>query len=257
MNGFLSAMRFLTVIPVPRSAASVSVEFGESLRYFPLVGLIIGVAVGGANLVAAALFPRLLAAAVTLAVWIWITGALHLDGFADSADGLLAARPPSERLRIMKDVSIGAFGVVALVVLLLTKFAAIAGLLTARPPDPILTAVLFCAPLFGRSAMVYEMIRFPPAAATGLGAVARLAVRPAHLVAAAALSLLVPVPLFAFTAAAWMLYPVLLLSIAAAELFGRFVRARAGGFTGDTYGAACEIVEAAAMAAAAALAAPF
>lgn len=256
MHGFLSALRFLTTLPLPKSHGEPA-DFDHALVYFPLAGLVVGVLVGAANLISSALFPPLVSAAVTVAAWAWITGALHLDGLTDSADGLFAPRAPEERRRIMKDVAVGSFGAVTLVLLILAKYSGVAALQSPRDrlPAPLLTALLFCAPVFGRSMMVYAAVRYPPAEGSGLGSAAHAAARPWHLGAAAAFSVLLPALLLILTASAWVLYVALAVAWLVTVLFGGFVVRRVGGFTGDTYGALCEVVETTVVLAAAALAA--
>ncbi len=251
MRGFLSALRFLTAIPLPKSAVE-DFEFDETLVYFPLVGLVVGVLVGAANLISSALFPPLVSAAVTVSMWAWVTGGLHLDGLADSADGLFSSRVPEERRRIMKDATVGSFGAVTLVLLLLFKYSGIATLQPRQShiPSAMLTSLLFSAPVFARSMMIYAMLRFPPAEGSGLGSAAQSAARahsasrPWHLGTSVAVCAALPALLLTLSASAWILWIALAASWVVAELFGAFVVRRIGGFTGDTYGALCEAVEA-------------
>jgi len=256
MRGFLSALRFLTAIPLPKSAVE-DFEFDETLVYFPLVGLVVGVLVGAANLISSALFPPLVSAAVTVSMWAWVTGGLHLDGLADSADGLFSSRVPEERRRIMKDASVGSFGAVTLVLLLLFKYSGVATLQPRQGhiPSAMLTALLFSAPVFARSMMIYAMLRFPPAEGSGLGSAVHSAARPWHLGTSAAVCAALPALLLTLSASAWILWVALAASWLVAELFGAFVIRRIGGFTGDTYGALCEAVEATTILAVVAIAA--
>ncbi|RME36671.1 MAG: adenosylcobinamide-GDP ribazoletransferase, partial [Thermoflexia bacterium] len=108
---------------------------------------------------------------LVLALWVAVTGALHLDGFVDCCDALLAARPPEVRLEILRDPHVGAFGLVGACLLLLVKFAALAVCLFTG-----MEAVLLLAPPLGRWAMVYALARYPAARTTGMGKTVREAV---------------------------------------------------------------------------------
>lgn len=122
LREFFVAQQFLSRLPV-KVANVREEEFGRSLLYFPLVGLLLGAISGVCFLVFASIFPRMVACALTLAIYTILTGAIHLDGFADTIDGLCGSRDREEALRIMRDSRIGVMGVTGLVLLLLLKFA--------------------------------------------------------------------------------------------------------------------------------------
>ena len=224
-------MHFLTRWPLPRREISLE-EVGQSAWAFPLVGALIGLLLVGSDWLMGYLFPPVLRAALVLALWVAVTGALHLDGFVDCCDALLAARPPEIRLEILRDPHVGAFGVVGAVILLVVKFAALATCLSTE-----MGATLLLAPTLGRWAMVYAMGRYPAARATGMGRTVRefagrRALLGATLVALPALLARPVAGLMAF-ALAWLF----------TVLFARWVLRRIPGFTGDVYGALCELVE--------------
>jgi adenosylcobinamide-GDP ribazoletransferase len=131
------------------------------MAYFPLVGAAIGGSVGLAWRQARRSFPPLLAAALTTGADCALTGALHLDGLADTADGLLAHAPARSRLEIMSEPGVGAFAAVAVGVALITRVAALAAL----QPSPPLLAALYCS---SRSAMVIGARSLPYAREEGL-----------------------------------------------------------------------------------------
>lgn len=199
---------------------------------FPVVGALIGLLLVGANALLGPLFPPALRAALVLALWVAMTGALHLDGFVDSCDALLATRPPEARLEILRDTHVGSFGVVGAVMLLLIKFTALMAHLSMGR-----WIALFVAPLLGRWAMVYAMAHYPAARAAGMGKTVQGSVREHTLLGATLLTL--PVlstrPLEGLVAflSAWIF----------TLLFARWVLRRIPGFTGDIYGALCESVE--------------
>jgi adenosylcobinamide-GDP ribazoletransferase len=219
------ALAFLTVVgrsgtPTPRS-----------LRWFPLVGAAIGAAVGSVWWLADQVFPALLAAALTVAADLAVTGLLHADGLADAADGLLPHAERARRLEIMRTPGVGAFGAAVLGVVLVTRTAGFA----ARPADIALVAGLWCASRTMAAAAPAWLAYArddglaSPFLATPASRLVALAVVPA-----AALTVLgVGWPGLAATGGAVLAGSgVLVLS-----------RRRLGGFTGDVLGAAIILAE--------------
>src|SRR5207244_725765 len=100
---------------------------GRAAGWFPVVGVLLGLGLAGGDRVLSWLFPPILAALLTLTAWKLVTGGLHLDGLADSLDGLMG-RDREQRLRIMRDSRIGVFGAVGLILTLLLELTALAGL---------------------------------------------------------------------------------------------------------------------------------
>lgn len=239
----LAALQFLTVIPVRLPRAPSAREQGQVLLFYPLVGLGIGAGLVVAAWLLAAVLPPMPAAALLLALWVGVTGALHLDGLADTADGWLGGHGDRRRtLSIMRDPHSGAAAVVAVGLLLLIKLAALSVLLAGQD-----WLVLMAAPLAGRAAMPLLLAALPYARVGGIGAeMARgLAVAPAAQVAGVAFIAVVLLcavqagPVAGLLAAA--------LPLALLWLWARMLRARLGGTTGDTAGAALEAVEAAVL----------
>ncbi len=237
MRPFLIALHFLTVIPVRLAPPSTPEEDGRSLVHYPSVGLVIGgvLAVLVTWLDAA---PALLDAALLLAVWVILTGALHLDGLADSADAWLGGVGDRARtLAIMKDPCSGPAAVVALVVVLLVKFAALAYLVPSGQ-----WAVLLVVPLLGRAALVWLFLSTPYVRPQGIssGLVQHLP-RPASLVSGGLAMAVVP----------WLLGPLGLYLLLVSALTFWLLRAamlrRLAGTTGDTAGALLESIEVVAL----------
>jgi adenosylcobinamide-GDP ribazoletransferase len=180
-----------------------------------------------------AVLPSLVAAALMVVSWAFLTGGLHLDGWADCCDALSATASRERRLEILKDPRLGSFGGVGLVLLLLVKFAAIASLTRANPA----LMPLGIAPTLGRWAIVNVAAMFPLARPDGMAAhfragLSRRELAWAALTVAAVCGLAGWVGLLAFVAAA-----------ITACAFGRWAVSRLGGVTGDVYGATCELVE--------------
>jgi adenosylcobinamide-GDP ribazoletransferase len=115
-NGeFLNALRFMTIVPVPSSDAATAPDWlSRCVKYFPAVGIGIGAASAVVLLLAGAIWGPVIAALLAVATSIVVTGALHEDGLADTADGFGGGRSVEKRLAIMKDSRIGAYGALAL-----------------------------------------------------------------------------------------------------------------------------------------------
>ncbi len=238
MRGLLAAVGFLTRVPVPQRVFADTQARTRSLPWYPLVGLLIGMALCGV----AALLPAdrmLLTAAIVLLAWVWLTGALHLDGLADMADawvGGMAGDDAARRARtleIMKDPRSGPAAITAVVLVLLLKFAALASL-------PSAWQVLWLAPLLARMAVVAAFATTPYVRSGGIGAGLDAAPR-----AACVLALLLGAGLCAL--AEWRGAIALAAVVVVFALWRRACVKRLGGITGDTAGALIEMSEAAAL----------
>jgi len=141
------ALAFLT--PLGRAGAPTPSTF----NWFPLVGAVIGLAVGGVWWLADRAWAPGVAAAVTVVTDALLTGGLHLDGLADAADGLLPPMDKARRLRVLRDPAVGAFGGVALVTVLLLRF----GVFTTTPARPLLVAALWCGSRTAMAVMARSM----------------------------------------------------------------------------------------------------
>jgi adenosylcobinamide-GDP ribazoletransferase len=233
MGSLILALRFLTVIPVPGRESTGPSALGRAAWWFPVVGLMLGSALAVAALAADALFPPLVAAALLVTGWKVVTGGIHLDGLADSLDGL-AGRDAARRLAIMRDSRIGVFGAAGLVLLCLLAVTALASLSTS-----VRLRVLVLAPGIGRVAPLLAGAWLAPATpGQGLGAAFAAGLSrwagPAHVVAGVAL-------------AGWLLgiwgAAIAALAWSVALLAAGFVARRLGGLTGDVLGAVVEVAE--------------
>jgi adenosylcobinamide-GDP ribazoletransferase len=168
-----------------------------------------------------------------LTVWVAITGALHLDGFLDACDGLFGGHTPESRLEILRDVHVGAFGVVGAVMLLLIKLAALVSLPVSRH-----IAALFLAPTLGRWGMTLAVVFFPYARPKGLGRAMKDHAGRRQAVLATAMALAV-----AWFAGEWLGLAAVALAGVTTWAVARFVLGRLPGLTGDIYGAICETIE--------------
>ena len=236
MRALLHAIGFLTRLPVPASAFGDARAQSRSLIWYPWVGAIVG-ALLCALAWALQSAPPLLASALILLAWVLLTGALHLDGLADSADawiggmGATAQARRERTLSIMKDPRSGPAGVVALVLVLLLKFAALASL-----PAPAWPALLL-APTLARATLTLAFLSTPYVRGGGLGSGLVAVPRVAAIV-----SLLMAVGACAF--AGWRGGLAVAVAALTFALWRRACLRRLQGMTGDTCGALAEIVEA-------------
>lgn len=225
----LEALSFLTPLGGVRSPTK------RAMWWFPLVGLLLGLLLGGIWWLASLIWPPPLAAAVVVALDLAMTGMLHLDGLIDSADGLLSQLPRQRRLEVMRDPSAGAFGVGAAIVIILMRWIA----LYSMHPAPILLASLWC---ISRSSMALTANQVPYARAKE-GGIASAFIGSGLALAFSSLIWIAAATLLAMT---WSIPTGLGAVIAELVGFSLVVALsvkRLGGFTGDVLGAAGMIGE--------------
>lgn len=230
MRALLAAIGFLTRLPVPAKVFDGAAARSAQLAWYPVVGALIGALLWGFGWLMSAA-PPMLAAALLLFVWVVLTGGLHLDGLADSADAWVGGLGDRDRtLAIMKDPRSGPMGVAAVVMLLLLKFAALASL-----PHP--GVALWLAPLLGRAALTAAFLSTPYVRSGGMGSALLDASRVACV---AGLAFTVVLALFG----GWPGVRALLAATMVFALWRLACMQRLGGMTGDTCGALTELVEA-------------
>lgn len=237
MRSLLTAVAFLTVLPVPGGLLHPRQDCSRCVGFFPVVGILIG---GIAGLIAWGLAPWVpaLPAAVILAGCLTaISGALHLDGLADTADGFLSGRPRERVLEIMRDSRIGAMGVIAVLFVVLLKVTVISSAADSDPSRLLRGVVLM--PVAGRCSLIWAMWMNRYVRESGLGRVFwirswLLSALGLAFVSAAGVALLGQRGALAVLAA-----------VAVTGGFSFWCWRRIGGATGDTLGACCELTEAA------------
>ncbi len=231
---FPLALTFLTVLPWPRLGQVGPGDLARSMFWFPWVGWILGVGFWGALLAFRSVFPPAAAAALLLTLTVLATRGLHLDGLADTVDGLGGGTTPEKRLAIMKDSRLGAFGAVSLFLALLLKFAFFLAWVGKTPGFGL---ILY--PVISRWGMVFLAYLSPYARPEGgLGQAMTSGVTGRALLGATLSAL----ALALLTA---KISGLLLLAAAGAVvwLLGIYFRKRLGGVTGDVLGAANEVLE--------------
>ncbi len=234
MKGFLAALRFLTVFPVPGTWGSGEDALRRSTVHFPAVGLIIGGIAAVSALGLGGVLPALPAAVLIVIIMEGASGALHLDGLADTMDGFLSSRPRERVLEIMRDSHNGTMGVAAIASVMLLKVASLGSL-----DGQNLWRAALLMPLAGRCSLVLSMWALSYARPEGGLASVFYRARPA---------LALPWAGAVLVAAAWLAAGIEGLVAAAAgllasALFALWCRRKIGGATGDTLGAACEVSE--------------
>ena len=122
MKDFLWACSFLTIIPFNKNGGTVLPNIRNVLFWFPIIGLLIGLFLASIYFALVRFFPFSVADAIILIIYIFVTGGLHLDGLADTCDGIFGGKDKENRLRIMRDSSIGSFGAIGLICLIGTKY---------------------------------------------------------------------------------------------------------------------------------------
>ena len=237
MNRFLAAAQFLTSIPLPGQRQIPAEDVGRSTVYFPVVGLVIGLVLAALNWILRLVLPSAVVNALLLAFLVMVTGALHLDGFADTCDGIAGHKSVEERWQVMRDSRVGAFGVIGIVLLLLAKYASLNSLSVSL----IVPALIFM-PVVSRWAMTYAIFAYPYARPSGLGTVFKQGASRPGLIMATVITLAVALallPLWQLTGLAVMFGVWLITMLLAAYLKRKF-----SGLTGDNYGAINEVAEA-------------
>lgn len=240
MRKFCLALSFLTIFPCsPRSPIERG-ELAAAAAYFPLVGAALGLLMGGAVYLLRPLMPSGPLAALVLAASFFLTRGLHLDGLADTADGLIGVMEREKALKIMRDSVVGSMGVCALLFVYLFKYTALLAVDT-----PFFPLAVFSLPFCGRWAMVLAGAAFTPARPEGLGKgfIGELGWR--NFLYASFFGALVIVAVACFYT---HFIPPMLCGIAIAFilslLLSAYAAGRLGGLTGDILGAVNEIAEA-------------
>ena len=229
------AGQLLTRLPLPGDVGAPPPGcFARAMRAYPLVGGLIGLTAGLALLACAAIgLPAPAGAILALVVSALLTGGLHEDGLADSADGFGARQPAAERLAIMRDSRIGTYGVLALAFVLSLKVAAVAALVPAAG-----CAALVAAGALSRATLAGIVRALPPARPGGLGA--SLGYPSA---ASALLSLLLGVAVAIAAVGPSAAARIALVAVIAAVAMALLARRKVGGYTGDVLGATQQVTE--------------
>ena len=229
MKSLIAAIQFLTVLPI---GAKGTYAPRDMIAWFPIVGLLLGILLAGFDVVVASLWAPSAAAVLDMILLILLTGALHLDGLGDTADGLYGQRPVEKALSIMKDSRIGAMALVTVVATLALKWSGLACL----EQDRFLLLVLI--PAYARGAMLFGIRGLPygrSAEGTGydLFATPLTPIDFSGLIVVVALSVML----------GWSAIFLNLFFILSVVLILTYYRRKIGCITGDMLGAMTELIE--------------
>lgn len=237
IDAFWHAVAFLTRLPVPREIAREA--WAKSPAWYPFVGAVIGTLLAGVAWLLGWVLPHVLVAVMIVTVWVYGTGGLHVDGLMDTADGFGSQREKERMLEIMKDSRVGAMGVLAALLVLGNKVAALACM---NGSD--MWWALLLAPVMGRGAMLVALWFLPYARESGLAQSLR---------SVGTLGRWMPFLFVGMVLVAsvwwlkWKVLLVLLLPLFVAWRLLATAQRKIDGCTGDIYGALCELVEAAVL----------
>ncbi|TAN34936.1 adenosylcobinamide-GDP ribazoletransferase [bacterium] len=230
LRTFRSAVAFLTVVPVAAAAGHPGERLGRA--YFPAIGALLGLVAGVGLALIAGLTTPLIAAVAATALLAALTGALHLDGVADAADGLFGGKDVARRLEVMRDPRVGSFGLVAVILVLLGDVAALASMSPSRA-----IVALVIAGAISRWALLVMIATLPYVREAGLGLAAAGAHRPFDVVLGSAIAAIVGLLAWRGALVAALVAVMVALAIRA------LARSRIGGATGDVYGATAELTQ--------------
>ena len=242
------AVTFLTGIPLPVKGHVSPADLWRSMGWYPLVGLALGAAAWGVYAGLLELLPSFVAAVLVVLLLESVTRGLHMDGLMDTADGVLSGAPRERALEIMKDSNVGAMGVVAAVLILILKVAALGALTRAAAAAPLLAG--WCA---ARALPAVDAYAWPYARAAGTGEAftRERTIGPVMMAGWLLLGGVVVaglVGLAADAAGTWSSGLVIaVVAMGVALLVQAAVAKRLGGLTGDVYGMGIELAEAAAL----------
>ena len=231
------AMQFLTRIPLATRTLFDNKDYANSLAWYPVIGLILGGLVWLSGVTLAGLSSTSLAAALVLAVWVLLTGALHLDGVADCADAWVGGFSDREKtFQIIKDPRSGPIAVVVLVLVLLVKWAALEVLLGSEH-----WWIIWLIPLLARGAMPYIFWRLDYVSSSGLGSAFVEGLSRQRILIS--LLFVVVIAMLSLTAQLEILVLFVVVSLLIYLSWKRASYQKLGGFNGDCAGALVEFLE--------------
>jgi adenosylcobinamide-GDP ribazoletransferase len=236
---FFIALQFFTRLPIPAWVGFKASWLQHASRYFPLVGCVVAAITAGVYFAAALVLPAPVAAVLSTAASIYLTGAFHEDGFADTCDGLGGGMTRERVLEIMKDSRVGAYGAIGIVCMLGAKLTALAML-----PPRLAVAALFLAHPLSRLAAASLIWRLDYVRGEGKAKPLAQQMTTTEFAIAAVTALL---PALVLLSTGWIAPGILLVSLLAALLaavwLGRKLQLRLGGYTGDCLGAVQQLAE--------------
>jgi len=238
---FLAALQFLTIIPLPWRRKVSPEDLARSTGYFPVVGVIIGLTLAGLNWLFGLLLPSAVVNVLLIVCLVVISGALHLDGFVDTCDGIAGHKTPEARWQVMRDSRAGAFGIIGICLLLLVKYVSLNNV-----PQSLVMATLVLMPVVSRWAMVYAIFAYPYARPSGLGKVFKQGANWQRFAIATVITLAVAIGLARLANVTYFYLAGLAIMLAIwviVVIMATYLNRKFSGLTGDTYGAINEVAE--------------
>jgi len=238
---FLAALKFLTTIPLPWWREASPVELGRSLVYFPVVGIIIGLILAALNWLLGLILPSAVVNVLLIASLAVISGALHLDGFADTCDGIAGHKTVEARWQVMRDSRVGGFGIAGVCLLLLIKYVSLNSV-----PESLLMVTLILMPVISRWAMVYALFAYSYARPSGLGKAFKQEANWQRFSLATIITLAVAMGLTRLANPAYSYLAGLVImggTWVIIMIMSAYLKRKFAGLTGDTYGAISEVAE--------------
>lgn len=235
LHSFSTAWKFLTIFPGLPGSQEDHHDFTGASYYFTVVGMVTGGLIGGGALLLTHIAPPLIIGAVVAVALSLISGFLHLDGLADTTDGFMSCRDRERSLVIMKDSRIGVMGAVSIMSLMLIKTAALVSLPTAE-----FVPVLIIASGAGRTATILMMSHLPYARAEG--GLGNLFFEDDSVITVSIISIILLLIAMVVLMPQKMLV-LLIMFVLTMVLFCMWCIKKIGGYTGDTLGAVCELME--------------
>jgi adenosylcobinamide-GDP ribazoletransferase len=234
VKNFINAVEFLTIFTVSRKHEVTEGDLAKSMVYFPIVGFLIGVILNYSDKALAWIVPPSMANALLLIMLVVITRALHIDGLADTLDGIMGGHDRMSRLEIMKDSRLGTAGALGIMLLLLMKYLCFNNLF-----DNDKASALLIAPMLGRWSQIIMVFRANYGREQGMGSAFVGHLRSTGLIATSAVAL----GLAVFVSGTWA--AILITSVVLFTMICRWYLVRKlGGVTGDVIGAVSELNEA-------------
>jgi len=228
---FFTALKFLTIFPAPGKGPDGPGQLGRSIAFFPVIGLVIGIVLGGAAYLLRFILPPAVVSALLVTGLVIMTGAHHLDGLIDTCDGIVAGRTREQRLEIMSDTRVGAFGIAGACLVLLLKysvFSSASGM-----------AAMLIFPAVSRWALTGAILIFPSAKNSGAGYETKQGAGWGNFITASLITLIA-----CFLFCGMIQGPLLMISVMAVVcIMGAILSDIYGGLTGDSYGAIIETGE--------------
>lgn len=240
VKNFINAVQFLTIFTVSKKHEATEGDLARSMIYFPVIGFLIGFLLVNVDKALTWILPQTITNAFLLIVSVLITRAIHVDGFADTLDGVMGGSDPQSRLAIMKDSRLGTAGAIGILFLLLVKYLCFNNLFES---DKV--AALLTSPMLARWSQALMVFQADYGRENGLGKAFVGHLRSSSLAAASAfavgLSAFVIVRLDAHSA---VLFFSLICGVLLMTFVGRkFLVRKLGGITGDAIGAVSEMNE--------------